>query len=109
MPVFDLSRIIGLIKSILITIFVWKAFKALMLGLTTVLVPWALYKSFNTVGEKVLEFVNVYFDGSAYQSTVVEFTDLAAWIAQRLQLQTCFQILSTFIVMRFVLGFLHKG
>lgn len=80
-----------------------------MIGLITVLVPWALYKSFNAVGEKFLAFVNVYLDGSAYQSTVVEFTDLAAWMAQRLQLQTCFQILATFVVMRFVLGFFHKG
>lgn len=109
MPVFDLSRILGILKTIAITIFVWKAFKVLMIGLITVLVPWALYESVNLVGEKFVSFLSTYLDGSAYESTFVQFTGLAAWMAERLQLQACFQILSTFVVMRYVLSFFHKG
>jgi len=108
-PVFDFSKLISFTKSIMLAILLWTAFKALMIGLITVLVPWAIYKCYTIVGEKIMEFVNTYLSGSPYQETVVQLTGLGAWIAERIQLQTCFQILVTFVVMRFVIGFFHKG
>jgi len=108
-PVFDFSKIISFAKSILLTIILWTAFKALMIALITVLVPWAIYKSYTFAGEKFIKFVSTYLSDSAYEGTFVQLTGLAAWIAERIQLQACFQILATFVVMRFVIGFFHKG
>tara|TARA_B100000614_G_scaffold258195_1_gene279833 strand:+ start:956 stop:1288 length:333 start_codon:yes stop_codon:yes gene_type:complete len=108
-PVFDVSRLIGFAKNILFAIFLWTAFKALLITLVTVLVPWAIYKCYTMVGEKFMAFVGTFLADSAYEGTFVQLTGMGAWIAERLQLQTCFQILATFVVMRFVIGFFHKG
>lgn len=108
-PVFDLSRLIGFTKNILVTIALWAAFKGLMIALVTILVPWAIYKSYTLISEKLMAFISAFLADSAYQGTFVQLTGMGAWIAERLQLQTCFQILATFVVMRFVIGFFHKG
>lgn len=108
-PVFDLSRLIGLAKTILLAITIWAAFKAFMIVTITVLVPWAIYKAYTLVAEKTMAFVGGYLISDAYQGTFVQLTGLGGWIAERLQFQECFQILTTFVVMRFVLGFFHKG
>ena len=108
-PVFDISRLIGLGKNILLSIFLWAAFKGLLITLVTVLVPWAIYKCYTIIGEKLMTFVGTFLADSEYQGTFVQLTGMGAWIAERLQLQVCFQILATFVVMRFVIGFFHKG
>jgi len=108
-PVFDFSRIIGFAKTILLTIAVWTAFKVLIIASITVLVPFAIYKAFTLVGEKSLAFISSQMVGDAWQGTFIQLTGLAGWMGSRLQLQACFQILATFVVMRYVLSIFHKG
>ena len=109
LPVFDFSRVIGFVKSVILAIIIWTAFKALAITLVTVLVPWAIYKCYTMIGEKLMAFVSQFLAGSEFESTFVQLTGFAAWIAERLQFQACFQIMATFVVMRFVIGFFHKG
>ena len=109
-PVFDFSRIIGFIKSITLTILVFLATKVLAVALVVTLVPLAILKGSNLIMEKGMEFVTGQLAGSdAWAGTFVQLTGLGAWVGERLQIQVCFQILATFIVMRFVIGFIHRG
>ncbi len=107
-PVFDLSRVVGWVKTVLLVAFLWAAFKALVIAAITILVPFAIYKSFTLVAEKTVEFGNSLTTGTAWEGTYVELVGLAGWMGERLQLQACFQILASFIMIRYALSFFKK-
>ena len=107
-PVFDFSRVIGFVKTVLIVTLVWTAFKTLVIGAIAVLVPYAIYSSWGFISEKVIEFGNSIVAGGAFEGTYIQLTGLAGWMAERLQLQACFQILASFVVMRYTLSFFKK-
>ena len=108
-PVFDFAKVIEFAKTFVLFLAIWKAFKFLMISLTTILVPWAIYKAYMFTGQQAMEFISIQLANSPYKDTVVQLTGLGAWMGERLQFRTCFQILVTFISMRFVIGFFHKG
>lgn len=107
-PVFDFSRVISWVKTVLLVVFLWTAFKALVIGAIAVLIPYAIYKSWGLVAEKTMEFMSTMVAGQPWEGTFVELTGLAGWLGERLQLQACFQILASFVIMRYALSFFKK-
>ncbi len=108
-PVFDFSRLIGFAKTVLLTIAVWTALKILIIGVVTILVPYAIYKAWTLIGEKSMAFLSTTISGQPWEGTVIQLTGLAGWMGSRLQLQQCFQIAVTFILLRYALSFVKKG
>ena len=107
-PVFDFSKLISLGKTIILTILLWKAFKLLMIGSISVLVPYAIYKGYGFLGEQTFNLMKSTLSGSAWEGTFVQLSGLAGWIGQRLRLQECFQIMASFLSIRYFLSFFKK-
>ena len=107
-PTFDLSRIVGWIKSALADALKWAALRMLLIGLVGTLVPLAIYQGWLLISEQLLTWANANMMGESWSGTTVQLTGLGAWIGIRLKVVECFQVLTTFLVMRFTLGFFRK-
>lgn len=103
MPVFDFSRLIGFAKSILVTIFLWKAAKMLLIGCFSVLMPYAIYKGSNFMGQQMFDFFATMLNGSELEGAFVQLHGLAGWMGERLRFQECLQVMLTAISMRWTL------
>ena len=108
-PTFDVGRVITFVKTIMIVTILWAAFKALLIGAISILVPFAIYKAFNLMAQKSYEFGNTLTTGTAWEGAYIDLVGLGAWMGERLQLQACFQILASFVVIRYTLSFFKKS
>lgn len=108
LPVVDLTRIVEWIKNAAVDLVKWAALRVLLIGLITTLVPLAIYHGWALISEQVFAFAAGNMSGDAWSGTMVQLTGLGAWIGIRLQLVQCFQVLSTFLVIKFVLGFVKR-
>ncbi len=108
-PVFDVGRIIVFAKALLIGAAIWMAFKIFIIGVATVLIPIAVYKGLEMMTEQSLDLINDQMTSPQWSANLVEFTGLAAWLADTLKFQACFQLLASFVVARFMLTLIKKG
>ena len=108
-PVFDLSRVIGWVKTAAADVVKWLALRALILGVVGTLVPIAIYKGFMLIQEQLITYVSSQMNfGDIWNGTMVQLTGLAAWLADKLEFQACFTLLATALSFRFVLGFFKR-
>lgn len=107
-PVVDLTRVVGWIKNAAVDVIKWAALRVLLIGLVTTLVPLAIYKGWALISEQILLSVSDSVGAAGWSGTMVELSGLGAWIGVRLQLVQCFQVLATFLSLKFVLGFIKK-
>jgi len=107
-PVVDLTRIIEWVKNAAVDVIKWAAFRLLIIGVIGTLVPLAIYKGWSIISEQILNVVSAQAGAAGLTGTVVQLTGFGAWIGERLQLVQCFQVLSTFLALKFSLGFIKK-
>jgi hypothetical protein len=107
-PVVDLTRIVEWVKNAAVDLIKWAALRVLLIGLISTLVPLAIYAAWLMISEQILAFVTTQTSAEGWSGAVVEFTGIAAWIGTRLQLVQCFQVLATFLSLKFALGFVKK-
>lgn len=107
-PTFDISRLIQMGKNVLVDLIKWAALRVLLISLVTTLVPLAIYAGWLLISESLLTWATNNMTGAAWEGTMVELTGLAGWLGVRLRFVECFQVLSTFLALRFVLGFMKK-
>ncbi len=106
-PVFDISRIVGWIKTATADVIKFIALKALLVALIFTLVPIALYKGWLLIQEKLFAFISSNM-GDAWTGTIVSFTGIGGWLADQLRFQECFAVLVSALSFRFVLGFFRR-
>ena len=85
-PVFDVSRVIGWVKTIALAIFIFTATKMLMIAIVFTLVPIAIYKGWLMIHEKLFAYITNNM-GDVWNGTLVELTGLAGWLADNLRFQ----------------------
>lgn len=106
-PVVDLTRAIGWIKTAAIDLIKWAALRLLIISVVTTLVPLAIYAGWSLISEQIFTMVTAETSGAQWEGTMVQLTGLGAWLGIRLQLVECFQVLSTFLALRFTLSFVR--
>lgn len=107
-PVVDLTRIIEWVKNAAVDVIKWAALRVLIIGAVSTLVPLAIYKGWSVISEQILSVVADQAAVQNWSGTMVELTGLGAWIGVRLKIVECFQVLSTFLALKFTLGFIKK-
>ena len=108
-PVFDVGRIITFIKGLFVLAFVFGAFKLFMVTIVTVLLPIAIYKGLTMMMEQTLSLISDQMQNPAWDANLVQLSGLAGWLGDCFQFQACFQLLSSFIIARFMLTLIKKG
>lgn len=106
-PVFDVGRPIQWAKDIIINFTKWIALKLLLVTLCVTVLPVSLYVGWKLILKQIMTFV---FNsaGTENHAAMVQFTGLAAWLGDHLRFQESFLILSSALMVRFVLGFFKK-
>lgn len=107
-PVVDLTRIVGWVKTAGVDIIKWAALRLLLIGIVTTLVPLAIYKGWSIISEQIFDVVSANMSGDEYSGSMIQLTGLGAWLGVRLKFVECFQVLSTFLALKFTLGFIKK-
>ena len=106
-PVFDISRAIGWIKTAAAETIKFVAIKTLLVTLVFTVMPVAMYKGWLFLQEKILTYLNANSSGS-WEGTVVTFTGLGGWIADQLRFSECFAVLISGLTFRFVYSFFKR-
>lgn len=106
-PVFDVSRAVGWLKTAAADTIKFIALKALLVALVFTVLPIALYKGWLLVQEKLFAYLSANM-GDTWTGTMVPLTGLGAWIADNLRFQECFMVLASALSVRFILGFFRR-
>lgn len=106
-PVVDLTRIIGWLKTAAADAVKWLAFRGLMIALITTLLPIAIYSGWVLIQEQIFNFVNGQMSDSvsAFESVSFQLVGLGAWLANCLQFPACLSVVMSGAAIKFVLGF----
>lgn len=90
----------------------YLALKALLLSLFTVILPVVLFKVWLKIQVWVMDFlaenISSLTGGAIAEPAVVEFTGLAAWLADLLKLPQCASVLLSCAVVSFSLKFIKR-
>ena len=105
-PVFDVSRVIGWIKTAAAETIKFIALKALLVALIFTLLPIAIYNGWLFLQEKILAFLSS--SSGSWEGTIVTFTGLGGWIAEQLRFTECFSVLVSGLTFRFIYSFFKK-
>jgi hypothetical protein len=105
-PVIDVTRIIGWVKSAGADLVKWLALRALLISLCVTLIPVAIYKGYLLILEQVFSLTNTNLSG--FENSVVTFTELGAFLADALQIPACVSLLISAYSARFILGFIKR-
>lgn len=105
-PVFDISRAIEWIKNAAADVIKYLALKALLIALIYTLLPIALYKGWLIIQEKVLGYLSANVGG--FQSTMLQYTGIAGWLADQLRFAECFTVLISGLTARFIFSFFRR-
>ena len=106
-PVFDVSRAIGWIKTAAAETIKFIALKALLVALIFTLLPIAMYKGWLFLQEKILTYLSSTAPGS-WEGAIVTFTGLGGWIAEQLRFTECFSVLVSALTFRFIYSFFKR-
>lgn len=107
LPVFDVSRIIGIIKSIVWDIAKFAATKVLLIAICVTILPISIYYGWCTIMENVLSNVTTQTTGM-YSGTTIEITGFGAWLGYHLQIGQCLSIFISALSLKFVLSFFRR-
>ena len=105
-PVIDLTRIIGWVKTAAADALKWVAFRALMIALIGTLLPIAIYSGWLLIQEQVFTFISSHLSsGSSIQSFSFQIVGLGAWLAICLKFPACLSVMMSGAAIKFVLSF----
>jgi hypothetical protein len=109
LPVFDVSRVIGWIKTAAADVAKFVALRLLLISIVTVLVPWAIYKAWLFIQEQMIDFMmSQTGSGGFWSGQVVEITGLGGWVATCLRFGECFTVLATAASFCFLLRIIKR-
>jgi hypothetical protein len=108
-PVFDISRILGWVKTAAADVAKFVAFRLLMISIVTVLVPWAIYQAWLMISEQVITFlVSQAGDAGLWSGQMIELTGFGAWLGVRLRFAECFTVLATAASFAFIMRIVKR-
>jgi hypothetical protein len=107
-PVFDLSRVLEWVASRAVDAAKFVLLRAFVLAIAFTVVPVSLYLAWLYLGEKILTFITSQMGSVGFQSSMVQLTGLAAWIADKLQFVQCFTVLSSTAMFIFMLRIIKR-
>ena len=108
-PVIDIGRVIEFGLNVTKDFIKWAAWRAFILSVVLITVPIAIYKGWMLVMEKIFEYIGtIPTDAEVWQGTVIQFTGMSAWLADRLRFQECLSVIITVVVLKFALSFIKK-
>lgn len=82
--------------------------RALWIGIITITLPVVLYNVYSKIVQEVMNYANAQVSASGLTSTVWDFTSLGAWLALNLQLTAILSIITTAVLVRYILHFIGK-
>lgn len=97
-----LIALIGEVAVKLLTNIITKGF---LLALIVIVLPNVLLKLYLHLIQWTFQYINTYLAGQSLQPAVIELTGFGGWIAGQMHLVECFSIFSTFLIIKFTLGF----
>lgn len=110
-PVVDVTRIIGWVKTAGADVVKFLALRSLILGVVTILVPWAIVKGWVLILEQVTAFATNQFassSGDLWSGNLIQLTGLGAWLATQLKFVECFSVMATAMSYTFILSFIRR-
>jgi hypothetical protein len=109
LPVFDVSRVIGWVKTAAADVAKFMALRLLLIGLVSVLVPWAIYKAFLLISEQIINLmVSQAGSDGMWSGTMIQLTGLGAWLATHLRFMECFTVLATAASFAFLMRLIKR-
>lgn len=81
----------------------WLIIRAFVLSVVMVMVPFAIFKAWTMICKTFLEAVQAQGSAAGISAVIVNFTGLAAWLAECLKLPECFAALLTGLSTAFVI------
>ena len=84
------------------------ATKALLLTITTLVLPVILFNVFVKIQESIMTYALSQVSGSGVSSATIQIAGVGAWIGQEIQLPLCMSMVMTAVATRFVLNMLGK-
>ena len=108
-PVFDVGRIAEWILKVAKWTFLWFAVRAFFLSLFVTVIPMVIYSAWN----KIQGYISGAIDGlvptsGMWQGVMIQYSGMAAWMADRLLLPACISVLLAGLGVRFVLSFIRR-
>jgi len=107
-PVVDVTRVVEWIKNAAADAIKWAALRLLIISVVTILVPLAIYQGWLLISEQIFNFMSGQSGASMWGGAMVEITGLGGWIGARLKLVQCFQVLATFLSLKFALNLMGR-
>ncbi len=84
------------------------AIKALLLTITTLILPVILFNVFVKIQETIMNYALSQVSGSGVTSSTIQIAGVGAWVGQEIQLPLCMSMIMTAVATRFVLNMLGK-
>ncbi len=84
------------------------ATKALLLTITTLILPVVLFNKLVKVQETIMNYALSQVSGSGVTSASIQIAGVGAWIGQEIQLPLCMSMIMSAVATRFVLNMLGK-
>lgn len=84
--------------------FLFAAKKVLYYGFLTITLPIVIKNTITDLFVEVSEIALSYINSGGLDATIVQFSGVGAWLADKLMLQDCLAIILTAVVVRFKLS-----
>ena len=84
------------------------AIKAILLTLTTLVLPVVLFNVFVKVQESIMNYALSQVSSSGVTSSTIQIAGVGAWVGQEIQLSLCMSMIMSAVATRFVLNMLGK-
>jgi hypothetical protein len=99
----------GLAKLLTVETLKFVAFRALIIGSLTLVLPVVLYNVFTRILQETMDICSANIASGGITGGMVELTGMAGWIAQQINLSGCFSIFLSAVALRFTLSFIRGG
>lgn len=107
-PVVDITRVVEWVKNAAADVIKWAALRLLIISVVTILVPLAIYQGWLLISEQLFNFISSQAGASMWGGSFVEITGLGGWLGTKLKIVECFQVLATFLSLRFALNLIGR-
>lgn len=106
-PVIDLTRVLEWGFNAVIWFIKWAAIRAFTISAIIIVVPVAMYNAYFFILEKLFAYMNTLdTSDSVWSGTVIQFTGMAAWLADKLKFQQCLSVIISVLLIKFALSFI---
>lgn len=107
-PVVDLTRVIGWIKTAGADAFKWLIFRAFIISVITILLPIAIYNGWLLIQKQIFSFISSHTGSDSFAAVSFQIAGVGAWLANCLQFPACLSVVMSGAAVKFVLSF-FKG